>query len=223
MRRIAGVILLSVLMLVAVLNRSTVSMAETPERYDAESIYASANEAVFYVRAFRDDGALMNVGSGFLTGPEGTALTAYHVVDGASRLNCVLKDGTAVDCRITVQDEMADTAVLELPSRTGGAYSYLRLRTSPLKAGEKVFAIGYPMKGTNIITEGIVNAPVAPINGRNRILISAELVSGMSGGPLLDEFGYAAGLLSGSLRTMNGIHLAVDSADIKRVMEQVNP
>ncbi|MCR8635890.1 hypothetical protein [Paenibacillus radicis (ex Xue et al. 2023)] len=69
-------------------------------------------------------------------------------------------------------------------------------------------------------SEGIVNAPRAVINGRDRKLVSIQLVSGMSGGPLMDSFGFAAGILSGSLRTMNGIHLAVDSQAVMQVLEQ---
>jgi serine protease Do len=225
MRRMAGATFLSMMVLLPGMGYITTSRAEEPVRHDAESLYAHAEEAVFYVRAFREDGTLKDVGTGFLIRPDGTGLTAYHVVEGADRLSCVRNDGTASDCPIMNQDEEADTAVLKLPPPADPegkdtAYPYLPLRPDPVRAGEKVFAIGYPMKGTKIITEGIVNAPQAPINGRDRILMSAELVNGMSGGPLLDQSGYAAGVLSGSLRTMNGIHLAVDADTVRKVIGQ---
>lgn len=51
-----------------------------------------------------------------------------------------------------------------------------------LRHGEAVYALGYPLKNTAIITEGIVNTPAADINGRSRILTSAQVASGMSGG-----------------------------------------
>ncbi|MRN53748.1 trypsin-like peptidase domain-containing protein [Paenibacillus monticola] len=221
MRRKVGVVILAVFAVLLLQDRASISRAETPVRYDAESIYAYAEEAVFYVRAYRDDGTLKDVGSGFLIQPDGTALTAYHVVEGAARLGCVRNDGSEAACRILVLDEAADTAVLMLPPPgKDSPYPYLPLRIGPVKHGEKVFAIGYPMKGTKIITEGIVNAPGVPINGRERILMSATLVNGMSGGPLVDQDGYAAGLLSGSLRTMSGIHLAVDAETVKRVVSR---
>ena len=84
-----------------------------------------------------------------------------------------------------------------------------------------MFAIGYPMKETKIITEGIVSSPQAPVNGRNRILISAQVASGMSGGPVLDKNGDVVGVISGSLRTMNNIHLVVDMDTVRTVMENV--
>ncbi|MNC33467.1 hypothetical protein D3C75_818600 [compost metagenome] len=98
-------------------------------------------------------------------------------------------------------------------------FPFVPLRTDQVKHGEKVYAIGFPMKGTKIITEGIVNAPRASINGRDRVLLSAEVVNGMSGGPLMDEHGYAAGILSGSLRTMSGIPLAVSGQEAAAVVK----
>ncbi|MEK3794845.1 serine protease [Paenibacillus sp. FSL R7-0204] len=221
MRTKVGAVILAVFAVLLLQDRTSISQAETPIRYDAESIYSYAEEAVLYVRAYREDGTLKDVGSGFLIQPDGTALTAYHVVVGASRLGCVGNDGSEVTCRIRAQNEAADTAVLELPAAgKESPYPYLPLRTGPVKHGVRVFAIGYPMKGTKIITEGIVNAPSVPINGRERVLVSATLVNGMSGGPLVDQEGYAAGLLSGSLRTMSGIHLAVDAETLKLIVSQ---
>lgn len=221
MRRKFGALILMVFSLFLLQNDAPVSMAQTPAQYDAEGLYTYAEQAVFYVRAFREDGTVKDVGSGFLVQPDGTALTAYHVVEGAARLGCVRNDGTEAVCRVLVFDEAADTAVLKLPSPgKDNPYPYLSLRTGPVKHGEKVYAIGYPLKETKIITEGIVNAPGVAINGRKRILMSATLVNGMSGGPLIDQDGYAAGLLSGSLRTMNGIHLAVDAETVKRVVSR---
>ncbi len=219
-----GGLLFAILMaLLLVINGFSVSQADSPPRYQAEELYSHVEEAVFYVRVLREDGTLKDVGTGFLIRPDGTALTAYHVVEEAAQVECVLNDQSTVIGRVTARNEAADTAVLKLeqPADNAGiqqrTYPFIPLRTGQMKHGGKVFAIGFPMKGTKIITEGIVNTPRASINGRDRLLVSAELVNGMSGGPLLDELGYAAGILSGSLRTMSGIHLAVSAEDAAAV------
>lgn len=218
-----GGLLFAILMaLLLAMNGFSVSQANSPPRYNAEELYSHVEEAVFYVRVLREDGTLKDVGTGFLIRPDGTALTAYHVVEEAEQVECVLSDSSTVTGRITAKNEAADTAVLKLeqPAEKAGVqriYPFIPLRTGQMKHGEKVFAIGFPMKGTKIITEGIVNAPRAAINGRERLLVSAELVNGMSGGPLMDEHGYAAGILSGSLRTMSGIHLAVSAQEAAAV------
>lgn len=220
-----GGLLFAILMaLLVAINGVSVSQADSPPRYQAEELYSHVEEAVFYVRVLREDGTLKDVGTGFLIRPDGTALTAYHVVEEAVQVECVLNDQSTVIGRVTARNEAADTAVLKLeqPADNGGilrTYPFIPLRTGQMKHGGKVFAIGFPMKGTKIITEGIVNAPRSSINGRDRLLISAELVNGMSGGPLLDEHGEAAGILSGSLRTMSGIHLAVSAEDAAAVVK----
>lgn len=218
-----GGLLFAILMaLLLTMNGFSVSEADSPPRYNAEELYSHVEEAVFYVRVLREDGTLKDVGTGFLIRPDGTALTAYHVVEEAEQVECVMNDLSTVIGRVTARDETADTAVLKLeqPADSAGVqrtYPFIPLRTGQMKHGGKVFAIGFPMKGTTIITEGIVNAARASINGRDRVLVSAEVVNGMSGGPLVDEHGYAAGILSGSLRTMNGIHLAVSAEDAAAV------
>ncbi|MGQ5392589.1 S1 family peptidase [Paenibacillus sp. M.A.Huq-84] len=207
------------------LNHFSLTGADPPKTYDAEELYEYANPAVFYVRVFRADGTLKDVGTGFLIKGDGTALTAYHVVNDADRITCALYEGKLeVACRIAVKDETADAAVLKLKPHIDSSgreesYPYLNLRTSTVRHGEKAFAIGYPMKDTKIITEGIVNSPRAQINGRDRILVSAQIVNGMSGGPVFDKYGNVMGIISGSLRTMNNIHLVVNTENINKMME----
>ncbi|WP_158606631.1 S1 family peptidase [Paenibacillus ginsengarvi] len=226
MSRTGKTTVLAVLVLLLFTGTFTVTQADPPNTYEGDSLYAAVERAVFYVRALRADGSLKDTGTGFVVRPDGTALTASHVVNEADAIECVLNDTSAVPCRVEVQDASADTAVLKLfpPSDDSGAgkpFSYIPLRTRAVKIGERIYAIGYPMKNTAIITEGIVNSPRAEINGRDRMLVSSQLASGMSGGPLLDSHGYAAGVLSGSLRTMNGIHLAVDAQQALQVLEQI--
>lgn len=228
MKHISRKAMLTAAVLLLLMGYISISSADPPEASDAEGIYANAERAVFYVRALRSDGTIKDTGTGFVIRPDGVALTAYHVVKEADKVACVMNDASVKACPVIAYDMAADTAVLKLTSELEAAsgkaksYPYLPLRTSALKHGEKVFAIGFPMKDTKIVTEGVVNAPRAAVNGRDRILMSADLASGMSGGPLLDRYGKAAGILSGSLRTMNGIHLAADTEAINRVLMQAN-
>ncbi|TVY07390.1 trypsin-like peptidase domain-containing protein [Paenibacillus cremeus] len=200
--------------------------ADQPTTYNAEEIYDQLEDAVFYIRALNADDSLKAAGTGVVISPEGLAATAYHVIDGAEKLEAIFNDGRVVaPIEVVGTDEGTDAAVLKLPelkSATGGAalYHALPVRETAVKHGEKVFAIGYPMKNTPIITEGIVNSPKAEINGRDRILTSAQVVSGMSGGPLIDQLGRLSGIISGSLRTMNNIHLIIDMKDIRSLLQQ---
>lgn len=201
--------------------------ADAPQPNNAAETFEQAEAAVFYLRALRSDGAVRAVGTGVVIDPKGTAATAYHVVKGADRLEAVFEDGRVVTgLRLAGYDELTDAAIVTLPAsqaggKNGAGYASLPLRTTKLGFGERVFAIGYPLRNTVIITEGIVNNPKAEINGRDRVLTSAEIVSGMSGGPLVDEKGRLAGIISGSLRTMNNIHLVIDMDDVRGVLRKI--
>ncbi|QJD84598.1 S1 family peptidase [Cohnella herbarum] len=206
------------------LSQVPVSGAEDRHTYDSEGIYELAQHATLYVRVYRADGTIKDVGTGFMIDKEGKALTAYHVVEGAERISVVMNDGTVVEpVTVTAENKEQDIAVLKLPasgSPSQAGYRYLNLRSGKTKHGERIFALGYPMKETKIITEGIVSSPRAPINGRDRILITAQVASGMSGGPVLDKNGDVVGVISGSLRTMNNIHLVVDMDAVRSVIKQ---
>lgn len=198
--------------------------ADTPVVNNAEQTYQLTEKAIFYLRVLKSDGTASATGTGIILSPGGTAATAYHVVKGAERMEGVMDDGTVISpIKVTKYDELKDVAVLELPSPAAvklkdNVYSFLQVRKEAVKHGEAVFALGYPLKNTNIITEGIINTPAAEINGRDRILTSAQVVSGMSGGPLMDSHGQLAGIISGSLRTMDNIHLIINMDDLRSIL-----
>ncbi|KAA8997245.1 trypsin-like peptidase domain-containing protein [Paenibacillus spiritus] len=220
-RRLLGLILL---LAIAAFGYAGTGSADQEEIRSAVQSYDQANSATLYLRVLGSDGKLQAAGSGAIISAGGSALTAYHVVKGGSRVEAVMNDGRSVGpVKVASYDETEDIAVLELPDPQSaklpsGAYPYLTVRTEALKFGETVYALGYPLKSTPIITQGIINNPRAKINGRDRILTSAQIVSGMSGGPLIDGSGKLAGTISGSLRTMDNIHLVVDTEAIRRLL-----
>lgn len=229
MKRTLNLKLAAACLIVALLTGTiwfTGAEAETPAAQNAEQTYEKASAAAFYLRALRSDGTVLAVGSGALISEDGKAATAYHVVKGAASFEAILSDGAVVKAvKLLSYDELTDAALLKLPERKdakgkAAVYPMLQVREAPVKHGEKVFAIGYPLRDTPIITEGIVNHPSAEINGRPRILTSAQIASGMSGGPLIDEQGRLVGTISGSLRTMNNIHLVIDTGDLRALMKK---
>jgi S1-C subfamily serine protease len=199
--------------------------ADIPQHYDAEGIYELADPSILYVRALREDGTAKAAGTGVVISADGVVATAYHVIEGAERLEGVFNDGRTVrGIEVTAYDEQTDAAVLKLPVRmleNGEAEPYkpLAVRETAVKYGEKVFAVGYPLKNTPIITEGIINSPGAEINGRNRILTSAQIANGMSGGPIINRNGQLTGIISGSLRSMEGIHLVIPLSDVTGLLQ----
>ncbi len=219
MKRGIGALALLILTLAVFLSANAPSEAQKEPVYGAKDVYRNAEKAVFYIRNLTKEGTLRSVGTGFVLTEGGQAATAYHVVKEAASLEITLSDGTLIKgASVVAYDEFMDTALLKLPKPPSGRpYSAIAWREASVAHGERVFAIGYPLKATPIMTEGIVSSPKAEINSRDRILISADIASGMSGGPVLDEYGEAIGLISGSLRTMQGIHLVVGNKQFKEL------
>ncbi|WP_127579607.1 S1 family peptidase [Paenibacillus koleovorans] len=215
--------LLAICLFVTVLSGSFFFLradADVPPVYDAEQIYERSESAVFYIRVLYVDDKVQSTGTGVLLSPEGIAVTAFHVLKEEGRIMATLYDGRVVGpLEVVATDEEQDLAVLKLPDPAPeeSPYPMLEIRRNPVKHGEKTFAIGFPFKNTSIITEGIVSTPKVDINGRDRILTTAQIASGMSGGPLIDKQGQLIGVISGSLRTMNNIHLIVSTEALLRL------
>ncbi len=136
-------------------------------------------------------------GSGFIISADGTILTNAHVVKDASEVTVKLTDRREYKAKVLGVDPKTDIAVLKidaknLPVATLG-------KTSDLKTGEWVLAIGSPFGFENTVTAGVVSA-------KNRSLPSDSSVPfiqtdvavnpGNSGGPLFNARGEVVGINS---------------------------
>ena len=57
---------------------------------------------------------VVGVGSGFIVGPEGHVVTAYHVAGAADRISVTLGDGTAYNASVEGEDEATDLVLLKV-------------------------------------------------------------------------------------------------------------
>ena len=196
---------------------STVNAASPPpETVSAQTQYAAAGESMLYIRCYYASGGLRTTGSGFIINSDGLALTAAHVIDKAARVTATDPSGRESECVVVNSDMASDVAVIRLPR---GSYKALRLSDSAAAGGEIIRAMGYPLKDTLVITEGLVSAPSGTVNEKQRMLVSCNIINGMSGGPIFDRYGRVVGLCSGSVRTMSGIHLSAMWSDICSAVE----
>lgn len=190
----------------------TFGAATQKEAISAETQYAAAGESMIYIRCFYASGGLKTTGSGFIINSDGLAVTAAHVIDKAARITAVDSDGKELSCDVVSCDMASDVAVLRLPK---DKYKALQLADKAPAGGATLRAVGYPLKDTLIITEGLLSSPSGKINEKNRMLVSCDIVNGMSGGPIFDQYGRIVGMCSGSVRTMSGIHLSALYSDLK--------
>ena len=94
----------------------------------------------------------------------------------------------------------------------------LPVANAVLRPGQKVYAIGHPGVGRQIltlsITQGIVSSTSRTIAGRDYVQHSAPINPGNSGGPLLDESGFVVGINTLKV-SMEGISFAIPASRIR--------
>lgn len=164
-----------------------------------------------------------SLGSGFIISTDGFVLTNNHVVDGAEQIIVRLYDRRQYVAKLIGKDPRSDVAVLkidaqDLPSVKIG-------KSSTLKVGEWVLAIGSPFGFDFSVTAGIVSATGRSLPRENYVpFIQTDVAinPGNSGGPLFNLDGEVVGINSQIYSRTGGfmglsfsipIEMAVDIAD----------
>lgn len=192
----------------------------------AKEIAALASPAVFYMEIFQTQSDYANnfpigTGSGFFITADGVAVTNYHVVKNATVALITMTDGSKYRVsEILYYDEKADYAVIRISNTSlmgeeATAFPYLETRDSTgLENGEVIYTIGSPLGLQNSISNGIISNRDRLDGGRHLLQITAPISQGSSGGALIDEYGNAIGITTGSLESGQNVNLAIPLDEI---------
>ncbi|RLV57545.1 PDZ domain-containing protein [Aeromicrobium phragmitis] len=149
-------------------------------------------------------------GTGVIISEDGQILTNNHVVEAAAEggtLTVAFNDGTNADATILGRDPATDIAVIQadgVSDLTPAEFG----RSSDVRVGQEVVAIGSPFGLESTVTQGIISAlnrPVSPgtqssdtdtITTFPAIQTDAAINPGNSGGPLVDLEGRVIGINS---------------------------
>lgn len=145
----------------------------------------------------------VRIGAGFFIDGAGRAVTAAHVVQDMARVVVRLADQRVVAATVIGLDEDADIALLQLAQAPPGRPPLGR--STSLRAGDWVLAVGEPYGLNRSVTAGVVGGTDRHFGDDHELLfIQSDLAlnPGNSGGPLLDAAGDIVGL---NLRTMAGV------------------
>ena len=128
-------------------------------------------------------------GSGSIIDRRGYILTNYHVVEKAYKVHINLADGSQYDGEVVGKDPENDLAVVKFDPDGKDLITIPFGRSSDLKVGQKVLAIGNPFGYDRTLTTGIVSGLGRPVRTASNIVIrdmiqtDASINPGNSGGP----------------------------------------
>ncbi len=180
-----------------------------PREMSAEEVFASCAPAVFYLEVYDRNGIPFASGSGFFLDSSGTAVTNYHVIEGASSAKATLSESGAV-CEIEGvydYDIAADWAVIKVK---GSGFPYLgRGEAETIVGGATVYAIGSPLGLQNTISQGLISNPSRVAEGVTYIQTSAAISHGSSGGALINKYGEVIGITSATYTEGQNLNLAL--------------
>ena len=186
----------------------------------AEEIYAKCSPAVFFIEVYDEAGKPLGTGSGFFIKSDGTAVTNYHVIDGAAKAKILRSDNGKVYTVARVHDfsEEEDWAVIKID---GDTFPYLEIeKNEPVRGGQTVYAIGSPKGLDNTISEGLISNLNRVVDGVSCYQISVPISPGSSGGALINKAGNVIGITSGGFVGGENLNYALPISIIEGYKEK---
>jgi serine protease Do len=142
------------------------------------------------------DTPVFGAGSGFIVSPDGVILTNAHVVRDAKEVTVKLQDRREYRARVLGSDPKTDVAVLKIDAKNLPVVPIGK--SSDLKVGEWVLAIGSPFGLESTVTAGVVSAKGRSLDDGSVPFIQTDVAvnPGNSGGPLFNTRGEVVGINS---------------------------
>lgn len=167
-------------------------------------------------------------GSGFVWDKEGHIVTNFHVVNGATDIEVIFADDTAVAAELIGSDPDADLAVVKVDLPASYLKPVIQGDSDALKVGQLSIAIGNPFGQNFTMTSGIISGVGRTIRSGNSLFSIPEVIQtdapinpGNSGGPLFNRYGEVIGINSQIISrsgSSSGIGFAVPINIAKRVV-----
>ncbi|MBW1982291.1 MAG: trypsin-like peptidase domain-containing protein [Deltaproteobacteria bacterium] len=139
-------------------------------------------------------------GSGVIVDDRGYIVTSFHVVGGKEDLEVTLGDGSKWKARLVGSSVENDLAVIKIDSPPKLLKPLSLGRSSKVKVGQKVLAVGNPFGLGHTLTTGTVSSVGRDIRINRRTVIrhviqtDAAINPGNSGGPLINSDGEVIGI-----------------------------
>ena len=140
-------------------------------------------------------------------GEDGIVVSSLHVVENADSLEVSLESGEVYDSVYYIgRDDRRDLVILQIPA--------ISLPTIPIgddrvaQVGDPVYVLGSPLGFEGTLSSGLLSAKRTE-DGVSYLQVSAPISQGSSGGPVINEFGQAIGVVTSTVEDAQNLNLAV--------------
>lgn len=217
---------------VKTITEKSVSITDTGISESVDKI----NDAVVVIETY-ENGELTGTGSGFVYDTDdefGYVMTNHHVIETGDSILITYSDDSTSEATIIGSDSYADIAVLKVPVKSVLKVASIG-KSSDLKVGDTVFAVGSPMgkEFKNTVTKGILSGKDRLIsvsvnnNDADYILnvmqTDAAINPGNSGGPLCNINGEVIGINNLKIvkDTVEGLGFSIPIEDALKYAESI--
>ena len=172
-------------------------------------------------------------GTGIVVTEDGYILTNKHVIDGATKINVVLFDGTTFeDVDLVATDPLNDVAFLKIDGVSNLKPATLG-NSKTITVGQQVIAIGNALgMYQNTVTSGIISGTGRSLTATDStgsmseqlsdmIQTDAAINSGNSGGPLINAAGEVIGINTATGVSAENMGFAIPISSVKGMLKQL--
>uniref|UniRef100_UPI00398F7504 serine protease HTRA1-like isoform X1 n=2 Tax=Pristiophorus japonicus TaxID=55135 RepID=UPI00398F7504 len=179
---------------------------------------------LFRRMAFTNREISLASGSGFIVSEDGLIVTNAHVLSNKQKIKVELKNGEVYEAKVKDIDQKSDIALIKINPKHPLPVLLLA-RSSDLRPGEFVVAIGSPFSLQNTVTTGIVSTTERggkelglKDSDMDYIQTDAIINYGNSGGPLVNLDGEVIGI--NTLKVTAGISFAIPANRIQQFLAE---
>lgn len=195
---------------------SLVAPAATTQPFSEDPLWIDETaDSVYRLEIYDDKDNKIGVGSGFVMYDPPVLVTACHVIVNMDHMLVYGENGDVFQIDTILDfDQDADLAVLLLPETA--EVTALEAEEETALRGEKVTVIGSQFGIQNLVTMGNV-CGLWTAENVSRLIFSAPVSSGSSGGPVLNDRGHVIGIVSGTYDQGQNLNLAALTEDVYKL------
>ena len=146
-----------------------------------QEIIEDTKQATVTVYTFDEYGSPLGSGSAFFIDKSGTAITNYHVLDGATKATVKTFDGKEFEIdSVLVSNRKKDIIKFSLKNDENHKFKYLTFADEAPQQGDKVYNISSPLGLEQTFSDGVISATRSDSHGEV-IQITAPISPGSSG------------------------------------------